>query len=91
VDEPTNKTVGCNQRHTLEYAYTTTATKPIDCDASAASYLGGIPLTNVKPDLQVESFTSGGLQVCALRVTGANVLLKSVRNLGTSSLPEEPR
>lgn len=86
-----DRDVSCNQPHTAEVVYSNADTggKPVVCSTEADEYFGGT-FSRHSQKLEVLSETLQNSVVCSVQAKGANVLMDSLRRIGTTALPLQP-
>ena len=88
LDERIEAEVACSVPHTAEVVYIgkPSGGESLDCQRRAEEYLEA-PLRRFSFQLSVETIEIDDEPACALVVLGANELTRSIRGIGTSTLP----
>lgn len=87
-DRQSARDVDCSLDHTGEYVWDQerSTPDPVDCPAQASTYVDR-SIEAFSRYLEVEDLSTADRALCRVSVKGSNILLGSVRNLGTRQLP----
>lgn len=90
LDNRFSRETACSDPHTDEFVFSGVLqpTEHLDCAARSTRYLGSA-LTAFGGQLTVRNAVQGNVQQCLVEVLGDNLLTRSVRRIGTATLPIE--